>query len=110
LNTNLIIDLDNNDEDTIDRLLKVRDKVSMHQDKNSIIYAVLSQLNPKRWGGDTLAHSYDPFNLLNSYNLQDYLERFRVDDRNSRGAYNIGGLYLSFSKLILFALYSCYHI
>jgi hypothetical protein len=26
----------------------------MHQDKNSIIYAELSQLNPKMWGGEVL--------------------------------------------------------
>jgi hypothetical protein len=67
----------------------------MHRDKNSIIYAVLSQLNPKRWGGETLAHTYDVYNLLNNYNLQGYLEQFRVDDRNSRGAYNVdNGLYI----------------
>jgi hypothetical protein len=53
----------------IDRLLKVRDNISMHRDKNSIINPVLSQLNPKRWGGKTLAHTYNPYNLLNNYNL-----------------------------------------
>jgi hypothetical protein len=80
LGTNLTIDLDNNNEDAIDRLLK---------DQNSIINAVLSQLNPKRWGGEILAHTYDPYNLLSNYNLQGYLERFRTDDKNSRNAYNV---------------------
>jgi hypothetical protein len=84
----------------------------MYQDKNSIIYAVLSQLNPKRLGGETLAHTYDPYNLLNNYNLQSYLERFRVDDKNSRGMYNVdnrlyigrgglGPIATKFGKLII---------
>jgi hypothetical protein len=95
LQANLIIDVDNNNEDAIDRLLKVRDKVPMYKDNNSIIYAVLSQLNPLKWGGDTLAHTYDTYYLLNNYNLQDYLEQFRVNDKNSTGAYNVdNGLYI----------------
>jgi hypothetical protein len=48
LQTNLTIDVDNNNEDAIDRLLKVRNGVPMYKDQNSIIYTVLSQLNPKR--------------------------------------------------------------
>jgi hypothetical protein len=32
---------------------------------------------------------------LNNYNLQDYLEQFRVNDKNSRGAYDVdNGLYI----------------
>jgi hypothetical protein len=72
LESDLRFNVDGNNEDAIDRLLKVRDNVPMHCDKNSIIYAVLSQLNPKRWGGKTLAYTYDPYNLLNNYNLQGY--------------------------------------
>jgi hypothetical protein len=46
---NLIIDVDGNNEDAIDRLLKVRDKLPVYEDKHSIIYALLSQLNPQKW-------------------------------------------------------------
>jgi hypothetical protein len=85
----------------------------MQRDKNSIIYAVLSQLNPKRWGGETLTHTYNPYNLLNNYNLQDYLEQFRVNDYKSRGAYNVdnklyigrarlGSIATKFGKLIIY--------
>jgi hypothetical protein len=76
LYADLIIEVDGNNEDAIDRFLKIRNRVSMHQDQNSIIYALLSQLNPKKWGGETLAHTYDPYLLLNNYNLQGYLEDF----------------------------------
>jgi hypothetical protein len=44
-----IVDIDDNKEDTIDRLLKLRGKVPIQKDVNSAIYAVLSQLNSKRW-------------------------------------------------------------
>jgi hypothetical protein len=46
---NLIIDVDVNNVDAIDRLLKGRDKLPVYRDKNSIIYALLSQLNPQKW-------------------------------------------------------------
>jgi hypothetical protein len=62
-NIDKIIDLDNNIEDARDRLLKLRETVLMQKDSNSIIYAVLSQLNLHRWGGNTLAHSYHPYLL-----------------------------------------------
>jgi hypothetical protein len=46
-------------------------------------------------GGDTLTHTYDPYNLLINYNLQGYLEQFRVNDYNNRGGYNIdNGLFI----------------
>jgi hypothetical protein len=112
MEANLIIDVDCNNEDAIDRLLKVRDNVPMYKHKNSIIYALLSQLNPEKWGGDILAHTYGTFNLLNNYNLQSYLEQFRVNDYNSRGVYNVdnglfigkgglGSLVIKFGKMII---------
>jgi hypothetical protein len=70
LQTNLTINLDNNNEEVIDRLLKVRNNVPIHRDKNSIIYVLLSQLNLQKLGGDTLAHTYYAYNLLNNYNLK----------------------------------------
>jgi hypothetical protein len=43
----------------------------------------------------TLADTYDPFNLLNNYNLQGYLEQFRVNDYSYRNAYNVdNGLFI----------------
>jgi hypothetical protein len=67
----------------------------VYGDKNSGIYAPLSRLNPQKWGDDNLAHIYDPYNLLNNYNLHGYLEQFRVNDYNSRGEYNVdNGLYI----------------
>jgi hypothetical protein len=54
---NLIIYVDGNNEDAIDRLLKIRDKLPVYRDRDSIIYALLSQLNPQRWGGYTLTHT-----------------------------------------------------
>jgi hypothetical protein len=113
LQTNLTIDLDNNNEDVIDRLLKVRNGVPIYKDQNSIIYALFSLLNPKKWGDEDLAHTYDPYKLLNNYNLQGYLQQFRVDNRNSRCVYNIdNGLYIGraglgpiatrFGKLIIY--------
>jgi hypothetical protein len=89
MQANLRVNVDGNNEDATDRLLKVRDNVPMNRDKNSIIYVVLSQLNPKMWEGETLVHTYDVYNLLNNYNLQGYLEQFRVNDYKSRGAYNV---------------------
>jgi hypothetical protein len=41
-----VLDVDDNYEDVVDRLLKLRDNIPMHQDENSIIYALLSQMNP----------------------------------------------------------------
>jgi hypothetical protein len=46
LHTNLKIDVDVNNEDVIDRLLKVRDKLPVYRDRDSVIYPLLSQLNP----------------------------------------------------------------
>jgi hypothetical protein len=89
IQADLIVKVDCNNEDAIDKLLKVRDNVPIHRDKNSIIYAVSSQLNPKKWGGETLMYTYNAFNLLNNYNLRDYLEQFGVYDYNGRGAYNV---------------------
>jgi hypothetical protein len=40
LNIDKIIDVDNNKVNVIDRLLKLRDKVPMTKDANSVIYAV----------------------------------------------------------------------
>jgi hypothetical protein len=41
-----LLDVDDNNEDTIDRLLKLRENISMRKDENSAIYALLSQINP----------------------------------------------------------------
>jgi hypothetical protein len=53
----------------------------VYRDRDSIIYTLLSQFNPKKWGGETLPHTYDRNDLLNNYNLQGYLEPFRVNDK-----------------------------
>jgi hypothetical protein len=53
---NLIIDVDCNNEDEIDRFLKAKDKLLIYRDRNSVIYTLLSQLNPQKLGGDTLTH------------------------------------------------------
>jgi hypothetical protein len=45
-----IVDINDNKEDTIDRLLKLKDKVPIQKDVNSVTYPVLSQLNFKTWG------------------------------------------------------------
>jgi hypothetical protein len=77
----------------IDKLLKVRVKVPKYSDKN-----------PLKWGGDTPAHTYDVYNLLNNYNLQGYLEQFRVNDYKSRGGYNVdNGLFIERGGLGLIA-------
>jgi hypothetical protein len=52
LNIHKIVDLHNNKEYVIDRLLKLKDKVPNQKDSNSIMYVVLSQLNLERRGGD----------------------------------------------------------
>jgi hypothetical protein len=60
-----IVDIDNNKEDEIDKLLELRDKVLIKKDTNFVIYTALNHLNPKRWGSNTLALTYDLFILLN---------------------------------------------
>jgi hypothetical protein len=67
---NLIIDVYDNNDDVIHKLLKEKNKFPVYIDRDFVIYSLLSQLNPQRWGGYTLADTYDPFNLLNNYNLQ----------------------------------------
>jgi hypothetical protein len=100
IQADLIVDVDSYHMDAIDGLLKIREKLKVYRDKNSIIYAVLSQLNPKRWGGNFLAHTYDPYNLLNNYHLLDYLEQFRVNDYNTRVSYNPdNGLFIGRGRL-----------
>jgi hypothetical protein len=71
-----LIDKDN--KDTIDRLLKLRDKVPIQ-----------SQLNPQRWEGNTFAHYYDPYSVLNDRRLQAYAELIRGCDYANRVAYNL---------------------
>jgi hypothetical protein len=44
-----VADLDSNNEDAIDRLLKVRDNIPKQGDANSVINALLVQLNTKRY-------------------------------------------------------------
>jgi hypothetical protein len=49
----------------IDTLLKQRDKFPMQKDVNSVIYAVLSHLNPKICRSSNLTHNNDTCFLLN---------------------------------------------
>jgi hypothetical protein len=47
-----VANLDSNDEDTIDRLLKIKDNIPMHRDTNSVIYAlstIKSNKSSKIW-------------------------------------------------------------
>jgi hypothetical protein len=64
-NTQIIIDFDRNKEDMIDTLLKLRDNVLMEKDVNSVMYELLSQINPQRYENKTLMHTYDPYYFLN---------------------------------------------
>jgi hypothetical protein len=66
--------VDNNNEDAIDRLLKIRDNIPMSRDNNSVIYAQLSQINPQRYENNTLMHSLDPYFILKDSQLQLYLQ------------------------------------
>jgi hypothetical protein len=36
----------------------------MRRDANSIIYALLSQINPQKYGNKNLMHTSDPYYLL----------------------------------------------
>jgi hypothetical protein len=46
-------------------------------------------LNPKRWGSNTLALTYDLFILLNDWRLQVYVEFIRDCDYVNRCGYNV---------------------
>jgi hypothetical protein len=80
LNIDKLIYFDDNKEDAINGLLKLGDKLYMKKDSNSVIYVVFSQLNPKRWGGYTLIHTYDLYFLLCDKRLQAYVELIRDCD------------------------------
>jgi hypothetical protein len=80
-----VVDLDSNNEDAIDRLLKIRDNIPMHRDENSVMYALLSQINPQIYGNRTLAQTLDSYFILRDTRLQLYLQQFRniyVQNRN----------------------------
>jgi hypothetical protein len=67
----------------------------MQKDSNSIIYAVLNQLNPQRWEGDSLTHTNDLYFLLSDSRLQTYAEYIRDYEYVNRSAYNVdNGLYI----------------
>jgi hypothetical protein len=38
----MVADVDSNNEDAIDRLVKIRDNIPMYRDKNSLIYALVN--------------------------------------------------------------------
>jgi hypothetical protein len=49
----------------------------MERDANSLIYALLSQLNTQIYTGNTLMHTFHPYYLLNDQRFQLYLQHFR---------------------------------
>jgi hypothetical protein len=57
----------------------------MEKDVNSVIYAVLSQLNPKRLEWDNIKHTNDPYLFLNDSELQAYVKLTRDCDYVNRG-------------------------
>jgi hypothetical protein len=60
----------------------------MHKDENSVIYALLSQINPQRNGGEVLTQT-DPYFLLQDHQLQLYLQQFRDNDFQNRHVVNL---------------------
>jgi hypothetical protein len=84
-----VIDVDSNNEDTIDRLLKIRDNIPIQKDNNSVIYALLSQINPLKYGSRTLAQTLDSYFILKDSQLQLYLQQFRVIDVQNRNTYTL---------------------
>jgi hypothetical protein len=88
-------DVDSNNEVAIDRLLKIIDNIPMHRDNNSVIYALLSQMNPQRCGHRTLTQSLDSYFILRDLQLQLYLQQFRDIDFQNRNTYTLeDGLYI----------------
>jgi hypothetical protein len=83
----MVVDVDSNNEDAIDRLLKIRDNIPMHRDENSVIYALLSQINPQRYGDRTLAQTPDPYFIMNDDQLQLYLQQFKHINFQNRHIY-----------------------
>jgi hypothetical protein len=60
----MVEEVDSNKEDEIGRLLKIRDNIPIHRDTNSVIYALLSQMNPHRYGNKTLMHTYNTYYIF----------------------------------------------
>jgi hypothetical protein len=71
------VDVDSNNEDGIDRLLKIRDNIPIHRDENSVIYTLLSQINPQMYGTRILAQTLDSYFILRDSQLQLHLQQFR---------------------------------
>jgi hypothetical protein len=85
---------DNNNEDAIDRLIKVRDNIPMQIDVNSVVYALLNQLNSQMYGAKNLMQTFDLYYILNDQRLQLYLQQFRDIDVQNRNTYTLeDGLY-----------------
>jgi hypothetical protein len=96
-----VVDVDSNNEDTIDRLLKIRDNIPMHRDENSVIYALLSQINPQRFGNRTLSQSIASYFIVRNEELHLYLQQFRhIDFKNRHTFYLEDGLYIGRKGLV----------
>jgi hypothetical protein len=73
-----VVDVGSNNEDAIDRLLKIRDNIPMHRDENPVIYPLLSQMNPQRYGNRTLAQTPDPYFIVRDQQLQLFYNNLEI--------------------------------
>jgi hypothetical protein len=96
-----VLEIDDNKEDVMDRLLKLRDNIPMHKDENSVIYALLSQINPERYGGEVFAQNHDPHFIMNDIQLQFYVQQFRDIDFQNRHRAGLGPIATHFKKVII---------
>jgi hypothetical protein len=102
-----VVDVYSNNEDVIDRLLKIRDNIPMYRDENSGMYALLSQINPQKWGNRTLAPSSDPYFIMRKEQFHLYLQQLRDIDVLNRYTYTLeDGLYIGRKGLGPIATYS----
>jgi hypothetical protein len=90
-----VVDVDSNNEDAIDRLLKIKNNIPMHKHNNSVIYSLLSQMNLLRYGNRTPAQTLHSYFILRDSQLQFYLQQFRDIDVQNRNTYILeDGLYI----------------
>jgi hypothetical protein len=95
-----VVDVDSNNEDVIVRLLKIRDNIPIQRGENSVIYALLSQMNNLMYGNRTLTQSLDPYFVVRDEQLHLYLQQFRDVDVQNRNTYTLeDGLYIGRKEL-----------
>jgi hypothetical protein len=90
-----VADVDSNNENAINRLLKIGDNIPIHRDSNSAINVLLSQINPQMYGNNTLMQSLDSHFILRNEQVHLYLQQLSDIDVLNRNTYTLeDGLYI----------------